>query len=299
MLEFKKLELSSKTAFDAYTKNKYENSEASFANMLIWSEFYNIRYSISDGFLYVIFTDLNGKQKAYMPYGNGDLKNCIDKLNKYFADMGQNLTIVSADYASACELEKYYPDMSVTENIDFNDYVYSVSSLSELSGKKLHSKKNHLNKFKNTYDYIYREMKKDDFDKCIKLAERLMKQNRDESSTDFMAEYNSIRCAFDNFEYLELSGGVIEIDGNICAFSVGEELTDEAALIHIEKADIAYNGIYAAINNEFVKNRWSGFKYVNREEDMGLEGLRKAKMSYRPDHMVRKYICKFNSLKKQ
>lgn len=299
MLEFKKLELSSKNTFDAYTKNKYENSEASFANMFIWREFYNIMYSVSDGYLYVIFTDLNGKKKAYMPYGSGDLRECIDKLDGYFANIGQNLTIVSADRASAYKLKKYYSDMCVTENIDFNDYVYSARSLAELSGKKLHSKKNHLNKFKNTYDYIYREMNKDDFDSCVRLAERLMKQNRDEASKDFMAEYNSIKCAFENFDYLKLSGGVIEIDGNICAFSVGEELTSETALIHIEKADISYNGIYAAINNEFVKNRWNGFKYINREEDMGLEGLRKAKMSYRPDHMVRKYICKFNTLKNQ
>ena len=92
-----------------------------------------------------------------------------------------------------------------------------------------------------------------------------------------------------------LSGGVIEIDGKICAFSVGEALTDETALIHIEKADTSYSGIYAAINNEFVKNRWSGYKYINREEDMGIENLRKAKLSYHPDILLEKHVARFKN----
>lgn len=294
MTEFRNLELSSKKIFDAYTKNKYENSEASFANMFIWRDFYNIRYSELNGFLAVIFTDLSGKMKSYMPYGSGDLKQCTDSLADYFEKNSQKLEIVSADSDTANLLKDIYLDVSVEENTDFNDYVYLSQSLISLSGKKLHSKKNHLNKFKSTYDYLYREMEKSDFDECLNLAVNLMRKKRDENSVSFMAERQSIKNTFDNFDFLGLSGGVIEIDGKICAFSVGEALTDETALIHIEKADTSYSGIYAAINNEFVKNRWSGYKYINREEDMGIEGLRKAKMSYKPDHMVKKYICRFN-----
>lgn len=294
MLDFKRLELSSKQVFETYTKNKYENSEASFANMFIWSDFYNTKYCVSEGYLNVIFTNAKGELKSYMPYGNGDLKKCIDKLRNYFEKNSQKFVIVSANSAMADFIQKTYDNVSVTENIDFNDYVYSVESLINLSGKKLHSKKNHLNKFKASYDYVYREINERDFEECRELASRLMLKKRDANSMSYLSEKKSIEKVFDNFDYLGLSGGVIEIDGKICAFSVGEELTDNTALIHIEKADTSYDGIYAAINNEFVKNRWRDFCYVNREEDMGIEGLRKAKMSYKPSHMVQKYICEFN-----
>ena len=186
---------------------------------------------------------------------------------------------------------KLFPEVDVKENTSFNDYVYLAENLVNLSGKKLHSKRNHLNKFKATYDYVYREMVPEDFEPCLELAGRLMRKTRSEESFGYMEELKSIETAFDNFELFKLSGGVIEIDGNIAAFTVGEKLTQNCALIHIEKADTSYDGIYAAINNEFVKNRWADFEFVNREEDMGIPGLRKAKLSYRPHHMVRKFLC--------
>ena len=294
MTEFKILDIDDKNLFEKYTKNKYENSETSFSNLYIWRDYFDTRFAEICGFLVVLYTSPDGRINSYAPYGSGNLFECIELLCKYFEDNGQKLRIVSASENTANKIKSMYPSVTVTENIDFNDYVYLSKSLIELSEKKLHSKKNHLNKFKNTYDYVYRKMKKDDFGQCINLASRLMLKNREASSLSYRAELKSLENAFKNFDYFEYSGGVIEIDGKIEAFSVGERLTDDMALIHIEKANTSYSGIYAAINNEFVKNEWSGVKYINREEDMGLEGLRKAKTSYRPDHMVRKYICEFN-----
>ena len=125
------------------------------------------------------------------------------------------------------------------------------------------------------------------------LAKKLMLQKNDKDSLEYKMEERSLEVMFEYFDALELCGGVIVIDGNIAAFSIGEKLNESCALIHVEKADTSYKGIYAAINNEFVKNEWSDFEYINREEDMGIEGLRKAKLSYRPHHMVKKYICEF------
>lgn len=293
MLQFKNLDIDSKKEFDKYTKNLYENSESSFANMFIWSDYLNTRYAVFNGYLIVIYTAPNGRWYSYMPYGSGDIDACIFELSEYFKENGQSLTITSASPTDADKISRAFPEVRIAENVDFNDYVYTSDALIKLSGKKLHSKKNHLNRFKNTYNYTYDEMRREDFDECLSLASGLMLKNRSRNSFTYKAEYRSIEKAFEYFSDLELCGGVIKIDGRTAAFSVGERLTDECALIHIEKADTAYSGIYAAINNEFVSHSWSDVKYINREEDMGLEGLRKAKLSYRPDHMVRKFICAF------
>ncbi len=291
MLEFKKLDMSCKSLFESYFKNKYENSETSFANLYIWKDYYNTRYTVTDGFLVILNESINGKLHCYMPYGEGDIEPCLRKLVEYANTEGQPLRITSASEQQTHRIKELYPEVHIRENVSFNDYVYLTESLITLSGKKLHSKRNHLNKFKSLYDYTYRPMTKADFDECLLLASRLMLKDRDEDSFSYTEELKSISRAFDNFDIFGFSGGVIEIDGKLAAFTVGEALTDECALIHIEKADIAYDGIYAVINNEFVKNCWADFKYINREEDMGIPGLRKAKLSYKPHHMVRKFMC--------
>ena len=291
MCSFKSIDLASKPVFDKYTKNKYYNSETSFTNIFIWKDYFDVRYAETEGYLVVVYTDPEGRYNAYMPYGNGNFKACIDFMMKYFESCGHKFRIVSASLEMSESIKDLYPEIKITENINFNDYIYTSESLINLSGKKLHSKKNHLNCFKNTYDYEYRAMTQADYDSCLSLASKLMLKNRDKDSLSYKAEYRSLENMFNNFSALEVRGGVIIVDGKIAAFSIGEKLNDNCALIHIEKADTAYSGIYAAINNEFVKNEWSGFEYINREEDMGLEGLRKAKMSYRPHHMIRKFIC--------
>ena len=295
MLEFKKLTLDSKSVFEKYTKFKYEASETSFANIFIWKDFFDVKYLELEDFLVVLYTDTKGKINVYMPYGEGNLKKCIDTLNEYFNTIGQEFKIISANEEMKEELQKLYPFITVKENRDFSDYVYTSEALINLSGKKLHSKRNHLNTFKNTYEYEYRKMTSDDFDECLALAKKIMLKNREEDSLSFKAEYRSLENMFNNFYALDVKGAVIVINRKIAAFSIGEKLNENCALIHIEKADTAYNGIYAAINNEFVKNEWCEFEYINREEDMGAEGLRKAKLSYRPHHMVKKYICEFFS----
>jgi len=291
MFEFKKLEAESKATFDKYFKNKYENSETSFANLYIWKDYYDTVYLEEDGFLVVLNTSPSGKIHCYMPYGEGDYARCLELLKEYINSKGQPLRITNATEGVAELIKELYPEALIRENVNFNDYVYRSDKLISLSGKQLHSKRNHLNKFKSSYDYTYRSITEDDFENCLSLAKRLILNKYEDDSFSYYAEVASIEAAFKYFNYFKLCGGVIEIDGSIRAFSVGEALTDECALIHIEKADISYDGIYAAINNEFVKNRWSQFKYINREEDMGIPGLRQAKLSYKPDHMVRKYIC--------
>lgn len=292
-MEFKSIEITSKPIIEKYTKNKYDASETSFTTMFAWKDYLNMQYAEVSGFLVVTFKDHLGNCKTYMPYGSGNLEECIEELCNHFEQLGQKLKIISANEEMSKSLIELYPNISITENIDFEDYVYTSESLINLSGKKLHSKKNHLNTFRNTYNYQYRRMTENDFDKCLDLGKRLMLQKNAEDTLDYKMELKSMEVIFEHFKELELCGGLITVDGKIAAFSVGEKLNDKCALIQIEKADTQYKGIYVAINNEFVKNEWSNFEFINREEDMGIEGLRKAKLSYRPHHMVKKYICEF------
>lgn len=292
MLNLRRLDIDSKPIIDKYIKNKYENSESSFANLFIWSHYYNTLWGIEDEFLVILNTSPDGRVHCYMPYGKGDIKSVIDKLMDHIQSLGQELRITNATKEQADMISELYPESVIEENRNFEDYVYLTKKLKDLSGRELHSKRNHLNKFKSLYSYSYRTMEKSDFSECLSLAGELISKDRPRGSFGYEAEMKSIQTAFENFDTLGLSGGVIEIDGRICAFSVGEELTDKCAVIHIEKADTAYNGIYSAINNEFAKNRWSDYEFINREEDMGIEGLRKAKLSYKPHHLVEKYICR-------
>lgn len=291
MLDFKTLTIDDKELFESYTKNKYDNSEASFANVFIWREFYNTRYAVVGDFLVVHNNSMGGETFCYVPFGEGDFMGCVRVLKEHFHSLGEKLRIASASFEQAESIKKEYPDAVVIKNRDFEDYVYLTENLINLSGRKLRSKRNHLNNFRDRYDYKYRELTEEDFDKCIALAESAISKTRSKDDISYIYEMLSIRSSFEHFDRLDLCGGVIEIDGEIAAFTVGELLNSDNALIHIEKADINYDGIYAAINNEFARNRWADITYINREEDMGLEGLRTAKESYRPHHMVEKYIC--------
>jgi len=292
MNSFKELTLEDKELFESFFKGKYRNSEASFTNLYIWKDYYDTHYTIHKGFLVIINKSPYGGYHCYYPYGEGDIKSCLSDIYDYTKSIGEPLRITNASEESSLLIKEIFPDAKVKENIDFNDYVYRTEALATLSGKKLHSKKNHLNRFKKMYErYAYREIRPEDYEACIALASRLILKDKDESDYRYIYEMKSIRSAFENFCKFGLKGGLIEIDKNIAAFTVGEELTKDCALIHIEKADTSYDGIYAAINNEFVINTWMDFEYVNREEDMGIEGLRKAKMSYKPEFMVKKFKC--------
>lgn len=291
MLEFKTLTIDDKELFESYTKHKYDNSEASFANVFIWREFYNTLYTKTEDYIVIYNSSVTGEKFCYVPFGEGDFEKCVLSLKEHFHEKGEKLRIVSASKEQSKIIKSCFPEAQVSRNIDFDDYVYLTENLITLSGRKLRSKRNHLNNFHDRYEYKYRTLTKDDFEKCLDLSRLSILKTRSEDDISYIYEMKSIESAFEYFDRLELCGGVIEIDGKIAAFTVGELLNKENALIHIEKADTDYDGIYAAINNEFAKNRWKDITYINREEDMGLEGLRTAKQSYRPHHMVEKYLC--------
>ena len=190
-------------------------------------------------------------------------------------------------------LAKAFPEMEFIEDRDNWDYVYLREKLASLSGRKYHGKKNHYNAFKKEYpDYVYERS-----DQRITKSARLLVMN---GAKNVLAKTESLRCeqcaiheAIDNFEALGLRGGAIRVNGKIEAFSFGKKINDDTAVLHVEKANPDIRGIYAAINKEFAEHAWGDVVYLNREEDMGHEGLRTAKESYHPEFMIKKYSSVF------
>ena len=148
---------------------------------------------------------------------------------------------------------------------------------------------NHINKFKELYpNHSYEPLTADNIETIRPFIEDWY-QKKAESDSSVLTEKTALENALANFEALELKGGILLVDGKVVAFTIGEQLNEDTALIHFEKADTDYQGAYPMMNQQFVQNAWSHLAYVNREDDMGIEGLRKAKLSYYPDLMVEMY----------
>ena len=176
-----------------------------------------------------------------------------------------------------------------TEDRDNWDYVYDREKLATLSGRKYHSKKNHYNAFiKEHPDYVYEEINAANKDECIAFGKAWCAQ-RAETDPTIKCEACAIEEGLNNMEFLKIRGGLIRLDGQVKAFTFGEKVSEHTAVVHVEKADPNVRGLFTAINKDFVQNAWPDVQFINREEDMGKEGLRKAKESYNPIFMVKKY----------
>jgi hypothetical protein len=169
-----------------------------------------------------------------------------------------------------------------------SEYIYSAQDLIELKGKKYHSKRNHINTFLKNYDPVLEEYSPKYRDECLEL-QRTWAAEKEQDEREAREELESIERTLDNYEVLGLRGCVVKIGGEVAAFSFGEQRCNETVIIHIEKAKSGFGGLYAYINREFAANFWSHCKYINREEDMGVPGIRKAKLSYHPVFMLDKY----------
>jgi len=170
------------------------------------------------------------------------------------------------------------------------DYVYKVDDLINLSGNKYRQNRRWLTKFLETYNYDFHVLTKDLIDKTKELQLEWCLQKGCYEDESLNEEQKAINDALDNFKQLGFMGGILCVDNECVAYTFGEMLNSNTLVIHIEKAHTQYEGSYQAINNLFLKNCFTDIKFVNREQDLGILGLRKAKESYKPHHMVKKSI---------
>lgn len=299
MLTLEEITIEKKELFNRYLKRKCsQNSEFTFTNLFMWRKSYDMRYVILNDMLCIMPQHKGGPRSATFPVGfigedgkEKDIVPVIEELLAYFKDIGAEPLIRLYDEITVQKLTQAFPGkFLITEDVGSFDYVYSVQELSNLSGKRFHAKKNHVNKFMRLYPWEYRPISVENVAECLQVFEQWY-QNRADEVAGLDEEYEAVRELFSNWDKLDVSGGSLWVDGSMIAFSVGEPLCDKMAVIHLEHADTAYEGAFAMMNQQFLKNRWQEFEYVNREEDMGIPGMRKAKESYHPVFMVKKYVA--------
>ena len=293
-IEFKKLEKTDKPLFDKfYRAGYYENAYASFTGLYMWRELGKTQWALDEDVIYLV-AEWNGKFSAFQPIGSVDkMQSAITKVIQMFGECGQDVKLVGLEKFFVEELAKY-PDATfeITSDRNNSDYVYLAQDLINLSGRKFHGKKNHLNQFYKDYPTAeYLPITAEIIPQCREVLNQWYEVHRAENPEDVFLCYEqaAIHEIFDNFCEFNLKGGAILLGGKIVAFTFGEQLNSDTAVIHVEKADPSIRGAYTAINHDFVAQEWSAMTYINREEDMGLEGLRQAKESYRPVKMIDKF----------
>jgi len=219
---------------------------------------------------------------------SGDLPKMLAELKEYFK--GQPFELHGLYKETLDRFKTYLPELTdFIPDRDNWDYVYLREKLATLSGRKYHGKKNHVNAFFKEYpDYVYEPITPANVEECIKFGEQWC-ERRAETDSTINCEYCAIKQALNNMEVLGIKGGLIRINGQVEAFSFGEKINKETAVVHVEKANPNIRGLYTAINMLFAQNVFPEVTYLNREEDMGKEGLRTAKESYHPEFMVEKY----------
>lgn len=283
---FRPLEKEDKAVFDGYfLEHPASASEYTFTNFYIWRLADRTELTLINGNICPLAYAPDKKRYFMMPLGS---RNMEDTLKQCFE---ASVKVIRLPEEFIKQHIKEGSPFSVEEDRDNFDYVYLTKDLIELKGKKFDAKRNHLNAFLRSSSFIYERMDKGHIKECIELNEQWCRSRKRESE-----EFPNIECeakvvneALNNFEYLDLTGGVIRAGGEIKAFSLGEKLTDDTSVIHIEKADPQVRGMSQLINREFARNEWGSFTYINREQDMGHPGLRKAKLSYHPSRLEKKY----------
>jgi hypothetical protein len=285
-LNFSPVTINEKNIFDEFFKNNDSISSANdFSTIFCWNVSGNARYAIADDDVLIIYNIYEGKKVYYFPISKTkkDIRPYIEMIYG-FEDCAKHF-IAQAEVKDLNQISGI-AGYELAYDRDFSDYIYLTKDLKDLKGKKFHAKRNHINKFKKSYKYIFREYKESDYQKCMDLYDLWLKNNGSSPT----AEKTALDLALKNYKPLNLKCGVIEIDGEIKAFSINSILPNKkAGNVLFEKADINYDGIFAAINNFCVKEFFKDVKYVNRQEDMGIEGLRKAKLSYNPVFILNKY----------
>ena len=253
------------------------------------------RWATEDDVLY-IFSSNEEIFAACQPIGAQDkIQDAITKILQAEEENrgDRQFKFVTVEKSFAEELARYpHAKFNITAERDRFDYVYLAQDLINLSGRKFHRKKNHLNAFRKEYpDAKYLPITEEIIPQCREELniwyEAHKRINPDNAFIDY--ERAAINEIFDHFDKFKLKGGTILLDNKVVAFTFGEKLNSDTAVIHVEKAAPNIRGVYAAINQKFIEHEWSDMIYINREEDMGIDGLRQAKESYRPIKLIEKF----------
>ncbi|MBU3092090.1 phosphatidylglycerol lysyltransferase domain-containing protein [Clostridium sp. CM028] len=300
MMIFKRLMIEDKNVFEKFIyPYKFLSCEYSFTTLYIWREACDVCFTIYKGALIIKKKDFEGRYYFMQPlgYSKENLKEIIDALKEYKTENNMEYLFKDLDEGVMEEIRDIYDDahgICIKEDRDNFDYLYEAEKLIKLSGKKLHGKKNHYNSFIKKYNYEVKDIKGEEVvNDVIVAAEKWYAGNNDDDVLYY--ELQGIKDIVKDMGIFNNKGIAVYVDEKIVAFSLGEKLNDDLAVIHIEKADTKYSGVYSFINKTFVDTSFSDVKIINREQDLGIVGLRKSKLSYHPFKLEKKYIFNFGN----
>ncbi|MCO5386489.1 DUF2156 domain-containing protein [Desulfosporosinus sp.] len=303
MINFKEIEISDKKWIDPLlVAADMSGCHQNFTNIFAWSKIYKYRVAQVNDFL-VVKGVLNDSPYYFFPAGTGDIKTVFEVLKQDAVSNGQEFVVAGISPENIAAMKEVFPDNFEYKVIRDNfDYVYLLDKLVTLKGNKLHSKRNYINRFIKMYsDWSFEPISIENLAECWEMNLQWCRLNsHNENEHEIANETCAVRRCFDNFSELGLEGGLIRAEGKVIAFTIGEKLNSDTYVIHIEKAFSEIAGAYQMINREFaavIQQNYPQLLYVNREEDMGFEGLRKAKLSYHPDKMEEKYWATYFELK--
>lgn len=300
-IPFKTIRIEDKELITSFIyPNNYRNCDYSFANICSWRFLYDTEYAVVDGFLLIRFRIEDKSRVVYMtPAGKGDLAKALDLLEADSLAHGHPLCMLGVTPDAKVMLEKALPgNFFYIPERDYFDYIYLREDLALLKGKKFQSKRNHINNFKKRYAFRYAPITPELIEQCLKLECTWYKANETEDdAADLNYERISMTYALNHYDELGLIGGALLVDEKVIAFTYGAPINYDTFGVHVEKADVNFEGAYTVINNEFASRLPENFVFVNREEDLGIEGLRKAKLSYNPVVLLEKYAAIKKTLK--
>lgn len=282
-MEFRPVRLEDKAAIERFTRpSGICNCDLAFANMYCWEGTYRSAWCVEEGFLLIRFYIDGSHHIGYMqPLGEGDFTHLIPSLEADARAAGQPLRISGLTPEGAAAVRRAHPEFGIWRNRDYEDYVYRADDLRNLTGRRYQPKRNHINRFEAAYDYRYEELTPALAPECMRL-EREWRAGHDSHAAELTAEQRAMQRAFDHFGELELRGGALFVGEKLVAFTIGSAINDEAFCIHVEKADTRYDGAFTMINRLFAQHLLPHYTLIDREEDLGLEGLRQSKLSYHP-----------------
>lgn len=301
-LRFKPIAIEDKKWIDPILINEDSQSAAyNFGNMFIWDELYKRKLCHFQDRLLTDF-DYQGRKTFAFPIGTGDLKSAIEAMREYSLGEGFPFVIMGVTENHKAQLEALYGDKFSFEkdSQDGLDYIYSAEKLSTYSGKALHGKKNHCNRFEAQYQWKFEPITPDNTYICLKMLAKWGKENAQRLDESIKFERSAIVRAFDHYRELQLEGGILSVltegEYEVFGFSFGELTSEDTFDVHVEKARSDINGAYPMVCRELtrmVMSRHPLLKYINREEDMGLDALRKSKQSYKPEYQLQTYTARW------
>lgn len=277
---------------EAFEYEQTDCCEYCFGNIFMWSDIYNNKILNYNGMF--ISADFSENPIFCYPVGKGDKKAAVKALIEYAKEIGTVLKFFGITESNKEELEEMFPGkFHIAETREFFDYVYRTEDLCNLSGKKYHSKKNHISFFEKNYNWTFEPISENNIEQCLLLNEHWKRLNESKNPLEINSENRAIKVALDNYFELGFEGGVLKIEDEIVAFSFGEKLNDSTFCVHVEKAYSNIRGAYQMINRELARQLKGRYEFINREDDTGSEGLRQAKLSYHPHCLVVKYSATY------